>query len=112
MDEAKKLVAKRSERNYADCPGTYLLRTGYLQATGITTIIHALADIPGLEWIRLHYAYPSKFPMEIIDVMRERENICNYLDMPLQHASNKMLQSNEATNHEGRDGRYYRGNKI
>jgi len=56
-------------------------------------LLHALADIPGLEWIRLHYAYPSKFPMEIIDAMRERENICNYLDMPLQHASNKMLQA-------------------
>lgn len=56
-------------------------------------LLHALADIEGLEWIRLHYAYPSKFPMEILDVMRERINICNYLDMPLQHASDKMLQS-------------------
>ncbi|MGN6601041.1 MAG: 30S ribosomal protein S12 methylthiotransferase RimO [Ginsengibacter sp.] len=56
-------------------------------------LLHALADIRGLEWIRLHYAYPSKFPMEIIDVMKERENICNYLDMPLQHASNRMLKS-------------------
>ncbi|MEO8721399.1 MAG: 30S ribosomal protein S12 methylthiotransferase RimO [Ginsengibacter sp.] len=56
-------------------------------------LLHALADIPGLEWIRLHYAYPSKFPMEIIDAMRERENICNYLDMPLQHASNRILKS-------------------
>jgi ribosomal protein S12 methylthiotransferase len=56
-------------------------------------LLHALADISGLEWIRLHYAYPSKFPLEIIDAMRERENICNYLDMPLQHASNKMLQA-------------------
>lgn len=56
-------------------------------------LLHALADIPGLDWIRLHYAYPSKFPMEIIDAMRERENICNYLDIPLQHASNKMLQA-------------------
>jgi ribosomal protein S12 methylthiotransferase len=56
-------------------------------------LLHALADIPGLEWIRLHYAYPSKFPMEIIDAMKERENICNYLDMPLQHASNKMLKA-------------------
>ncbi|MEP6927691.1 MAG: radical SAM protein, partial [Ginsengibacter sp.] len=55
--------------------------------------LHALADIPGLEWIRLHYAYPSKFPIEIIDAMKERENICNYLDMPLQHASNKMLKA-------------------
>ena len=56
-------------------------------------LLHALADIPGLEWIRLHYAYPSKFPMEIIDAMKEHENICNYLDMPLQHASNRMLKS-------------------
>jgi ribosomal protein S12 methylthiotransferase len=56
-------------------------------------LLHALADIPGLEWIRLHYAYPSKFPMEIIDAMRDRENICNYLDMPLQHASNSMLKA-------------------
>ncbi len=56
-------------------------------------LLHALADIKGLEWIRLHYAYPSKFPMEIIDAMRERENICNYLDMPLQHASNRILKS-------------------
>jgi ribosomal protein S12 methylthiotransferase len=55
--------------------------------------MHALADVEGLEWIRLHYAYPSKFPLEIIDAMKERNNICNYLDMPLQHASNNMLKS-------------------
>lgn len=54
-------------------------------------LLHALADIKGLEWIRLHYAYPSKFPLEIIDAMKERENICNYLDMPLQHAANNVL---------------------
>lgn len=56
-------------------------------------LLHALADIKGLEWIRLHYAYPSKFPMEILDVMAERDNICKYLDMPLQHASNNMLKA-------------------
>jgi ribosomal protein S12 methylthiotransferase len=56
-------------------------------------LLQALADIDGLHWIRLHYAYPSKFPIEVIDVMRERENICNYLDMPLQHASNRMLRA-------------------
>ncbi len=56
-------------------------------------LLHALADVKGLEWIRLHYAYPSKFPMEIIDVMKERDNICNYLDMPLQSASNNMLKA-------------------
>src|SRR3984957_1001988 len=54
-------------------------------------LLNRLADIPGLHWIRLHYAYPSKFPLEVLDVMRERPNICNYLDMPLQHASDRML---------------------
>jgi ribosomal protein S12 methylthiotransferase len=56
-------------------------------------LLHALADIKGLEWIRLHYAYPSKFPMEILDVIKERDNICKYIDMPLQHASNNMLKA-------------------
>jgi ribosomal protein S12 methylthiotransferase len=56
-------------------------------------LLHRLADVKGLEWIRLHYAYPSKFPLEILDVMRERENICNYLDIPLQHASDDMLKA-------------------
>ena len=56
-------------------------------------LLHALADIEGLEWIRLHYAYPSKFPLEIIETMKERHNICNYLDMPLQHAANNMLKA-------------------
>jgi ribosomal protein S12 methylthiotransferase len=56
-------------------------------------LLHRLADVKGLEWIRLHYAYPSKFPLEILDVIRERKNICNYLDMPLQHASDNMLKA-------------------
>lgn len=56
-------------------------------------LLNALADVKGIEWIRLHYAYPSKFPIEILDVIRERNNICKYLDMPLQHASNNMLKA-------------------
>lgn len=56
-------------------------------------LLNRLADIQGLEWIRLHYAYPTKFPLEVLDVMRERGNICNYLDIPLQHASDKMLKA-------------------
>lgn len=59
----------------------------------LADLLHRLADVKGLEWIRLHYAYPSKFPLEILDVIRERQNICNYLDIPLQHASDKMLQA-------------------
>src|SRR5688500_3763781 len=56
-------------------------------------LLKRLSDVPGIEWIRLHYAYPHKFPMEILEVMRERDNICNYLDMPLQHASDNMLKA-------------------
>ncbi len=56
-------------------------------------LLQRLADVEGLQWIRLHYAYPSKFPLEILDVMRERDNICKYLDMPLQHAANNMLKA-------------------
>ncbi|QEC70020.1 30S ribosomal protein S12 methylthiotransferase RimO [Panacibacter ginsenosidivorans] len=59
----------------------------------LAELLNKLADVKGIEWIRLHYAYPNKFPLEVLDVMRERSNICNYLDMPLQHASNNMLKA-------------------
>ena len=57
----------------------------------LADLLKYLSDVEGLHWIRLHYAYPSKFPLDVLDVMRERPNICNYLDMPLQHISNDML---------------------
>ena len=56
-------------------------------------LLRRLSDVNGIEWIRLQYAYPSGFPMEILDVMNERENICKYMDMPLQHISDDMLKS-------------------
>jgi ribosomal protein S12 methylthiotransferase len=56
-------------------------------------LLLALSDVNDLDWIRLQYAYPSQFPEDILPVMRERSNICNYLDMPLQHASDAMLKS-------------------
>lgn len=56
-------------------------------------LLKRLSDVPGIEWIRLHYAYPHKFPMDILDVMKERDNICNYIDMPLQHAADNMLKA-------------------
>ena len=59
----------------------------------LAELLRKLSDIAGLEWIRLHYAYPTGFPLDVLDVMKERDNICNYLDMPLQHASTKMLES-------------------
>lgn len=55
-------------------------------------LLARLSDVEGIDWIRLHYAFPSGFPMEVLDVMRERTNICKYLDMPLQHGSTNMLK--------------------
>ncbi len=59
----------------------------------LSDLLKHLSDIEGLDWIRLQYAYPSGFPLDVLDVMKERENICNYLDMPLQHGTTKMLQA-------------------
>ena len=59
----------------------------------LATLLEQLSDIEGLEWIRLHYAYPSGFPMDVLKVMAEKDNICNYLDMPLQHGSTRMLKA-------------------
>lgn len=57
----------------------------------IAQLISRLADIPGVEWIRLHYAYPTDFPMELLDVMREKPNVCKYIDIALQHISDDVL---------------------
>jgi ribosomal protein S12 methylthiotransferase len=56
-------------------------------------LLRRISDVNGIEWIRLQYAYPSGFPMEILDVMNERSNICKYMDMPLQHITDNMLKS-------------------
>jgi ribosomal protein S12 methylthiotransferase len=91
VDEAKRLVNQGVKEIMLIAQELTYYGLDIYKKRELPKLLHALADIKGLEWIRLHYAYPSKFPMGIIDVMKERENICNYLDMPLQHASNKML---------------------
>ena len=58
----------------------------------IAELIEQMADIPGVEWIRLHYAYPAHFPWDLLRVMREKPNVCKYLDIALQHISDHMLQ--------------------
>lgn len=58
----------------------------------LAELTERIADIKGVEWIRLHYAYPAAFPWDVLKVMRERENVCNYLDIALQHISDKMLK--------------------
>jgi len=56
-------------------------------------LLKRLSDVNGIEWIRLHYAFPGGFPLDVLDVMNERKNVCNYLDIPLQHISDNMLKS-------------------
>jgi ribosomal protein S12 methylthiotransferase len=58
----------------------------------LAELLKRISDINGVDWIRLHYAYPSQFPLEALDVMAERENICKYIDIPLQHVSDNMLK--------------------
>lgn len=59
----------------------------------VSELFEQLSDVEGAEWIRMMYAYPRKFPYEVLDVIAERPNICNYIDIPLQHASDKVLKS-------------------
>ncbi|MEO7309514.1 MAG: 30S ribosomal protein S12 methylthiotransferase RimO [Chitinophagaceae bacterium] len=93
VDEAKRLVQGGvKELMLIAQELTYYGLDIYKERT-LPELMHQLAAVPGLEWIRLHYAYPSKFPLEIIDAMKAHDNICNYLDMPLQHAANNMLKS-------------------
>ncbi|ELR72205.1 Ribosomal protein S12p methylthiotransferase [Fulvivirga imtechensis AK7] len=58
----------------------------------LAELLKNLSDVEGIEWIRLHYAFPTGFPLDVLDVMAERDNICNYLDMPLQHGSTRILK--------------------
>ncbi|HAW73830.1 MAG TPA: 30S ribosomal protein S12 methylthiotransferase RimO [Flavobacteriales bacterium] len=59
----------------------------------LAELVRRLSDVEGIDWIRLHYAFPTGFPLDVLDVMAERSNVCNYLDMPLQHASDEMLKA-------------------
>lgn len=93
VDEAKRLVAQGVQEIMLIAQELTYYGLDIYKKRSLPELLHALADIPGLQWIRLHYAYPSKFPLEILDVIRERDNICKYLDMPLQHASDRMLKA-------------------
>ena len=92
VDEAKRLVDRGVKEVMLIAQELTYYGLDIYKKRELPKLLHALADVKGLEWIRLHYAYPSKFPLEIIYAIKERDNICNYLDMPLQHAANNMLQ--------------------
>ena len=91
--EAKKLVSMGVKEVMLIAQELTYYGLDIYKKRALADLLKHLSDVPGLQWIRLHYAYPSKFPLDILDVMRERDNICNYLDMPLQHISNNMLKA-------------------
>ena len=93
VDETKGLVKKGVKEVMLIAQELTYYGLDIYKERALPKLLNALADVEGIEWIRLHYAYPSKFPLEILDTMRERDNICKYIDIPLQHASNKMLKA-------------------
>jgi ribosomal protein S12 methylthiotransferase len=93
VDEARRLVKSGVREIMLIAQELTYYGLDLYKSRKLPELLKALAAIEGLEWIRLHYAYPSKFPLDIIDVMKEEPKICNYLDMPLQHASDRMLDA-------------------
>lgn len=93
VEEAESLVTKGVKEVMLIAQELTYYGLDLYKKRALSDLLNRLADVKGLEWIRLHYAYPSKFPLDILDVMRERPNICNYLDMPLQHAADNMLKA-------------------
>jgi ribosomal protein S12 methylthiotransferase len=91
--EAKKLVSMGVKEVMLIAQELTYYGLDIYKKRALSDLLKHLSDVQGLHWIRLHYAYPSKFPLDILDVMRERDNICNYLDMPLQHISDNMLKA-------------------
>ena len=91
--EAKKLVSMGVKEIMLIAQELTYYGLDIYKKRALSDLLKYLSDIEGLHWIRLHYAYPSKFPLDILNVMKERSNICNYLDMPLQHISDPMLKA-------------------
>ncbi|MEL6624307.1 MAG: 30S ribosomal protein S12 methylthiotransferase RimO [Bacteroidota bacterium] len=92
VDEAKFLVSKGVKELMLIAQDLTYYGLDLYGKRKLNDLLKALSDVEGLEWIRLHYAYPSGFPTEILPTIREHSNICNYLDMPLQHISDNVLK--------------------
>jgi len=90
--QAKNLVSKGTKELILIAQDLTYYGLDITNKRSLPDLLRKLSDVEGLDWIRLQYAYPSGFPLEILDVMAERSNICNYLDMPLQHGSNNILK--------------------
>lgn len=93
IEQAQKLAAQGTQELLLIAQDSTYYGLDLYKERRLAELMNRLADVNGIEWIRLHYAFPSGFPEDVLDVIRNRTSICNYLDMPLQHVSDKMLQS-------------------
>ena len=91
LDELRNLVAQGVKEFQVIAQELTFYGLDLYKERRIAQLVEAIADTPGVEWIRLHYAYPTDFPMELLNVMREKDNVCKYLDIALQHISDNML---------------------
>lgn len=90
-DEVRKLVAKGVKEFQIIAQDLTFYGWDIYREFKLPELVERISDIPGVEWIRLHYAYPAQFPMDLLRVMRERDNVCKYLDIALQHISDNVL---------------------
>lgn len=91
ITEAKKLAAQGVKELILIAQELTFYGLDIYKKRSLPNLLHELSKVEGIEWIRLHYAYPAQFPMEIIDAIAENPKVCNYLDMPLQHAADNIL---------------------
>lgn len=92
LDEARKLVSKGVKEIQLIAQDLTYYGTDVWHKPTIAELVQRLSDIPGVEWLRLHYGYPNNFPMDLLPVMRERDNVCKYMDIALQHISDSVLK--------------------
>ena len=92
LDEVRQLVAQGVKEFQVIAQELTYYGIDLYHEQRLPELIERMAHIPGVEWIRLHYAYPTHFPMDLLRVMRENDNVCNYLDIALQHISDNVLQ--------------------
>jgi ribosomal protein S12 methylthiotransferase len=92
VKEAKNLAAQGTKELLLIAQDSTYYGLDLYKKRNLAELLKNLSDVDGIEWIRLHYAFPTGFPMDALDVMNERSNICKYLDIPLQHGSSNMLK--------------------
>jgi ribosomal protein S12 methylthiotransferase len=90
--EAKKLAKKGTKELLLIAQDSTYYGLDLYKKRNLAELMQRLSDVEGIEWIRLHYAFPAGFPLDVLEVMAERPNICNYLDIPLQHGSTELLK--------------------